>query len=168
MINPKEKIIIREERENYENSLLDEYEKLENEKNGYFLTDDQYNDISTRLNEIENEFAILDSFNKNVFFEMANFQRSDSGLSCNFWIDEEGKDRKKKDYQPRVKVEDPNHPRNFISISISKEPKILAGKFDKTTNINDIYDFIKKSYNDLMAVWNKQMTSLQFMIKYKK
>ena len=42
MINPKEKIIIREERENYENSLLDEYEKLENEKNGYFLTDDQY------------------------------------------------------------------------------------------------------------------------------
>lgn len=168
MISSNEKLIIREEREDYENSLLNEYEMLEKEKDGYFLADDQYNNVINRLNKIEEEFDILDSFNDNMFFEMANFQKRDSGLSCNFWIDEDGKDRKKKDHLPRVKIEDPNHPRNFVSISISKTPEILAGKFDKSTNINDIYDFIIKAYDDLMKVWNKEMTSLQFMTKYKK
>ena len=49
MINPKEKIIIREERENYENSLLDEYEKLARFINAnetdVFLTGEQLKNI---------------------------------------------------------------------------------------------------------------------------
>lgn len=167
MINNYQRQIIREEKEAYENSLLVEYEFLEKEKDKYFQIDDQYQNILNKMSKIENELDELDSFNEDICFEMANFHREDSGLSCNFWLDELGKDRKKKDKSPRIKIEDPNHKGNFISISISPNPKILAGKFDKSTNINDIFNFIRKNYTDLMKVWNKEMTTLDFMNKYK-
>ena len=105
--------------------------------------------------------------NEEVFFEMANFHKEESGLKHNIWLDEMGKDRKNTHHLMRIKVEDPKDKTNLVPVEISKSPKILAGAFtNKNEDISDVYEFIKRAYDDLVAHWNKQMTSLQFMKKY--
>ena len=60
---------------------------------------------------------------------------------------------------------DPDDSHNFISVSISKTPAILAGEFKKKININDIFNFIKINYIDLMKIWNGQADFLDIFGK---
>lgn len=117
---------------------------------------------------IYNELNLLDTFNEDIMFEMANFNKKISGLSHDIWIDEAGCERENTHYLPRLKIADSKNSRNRIPIKIDKEePVILAGKFTGKENIDDIITFIKSSYSDLMKVWNKEESATWFIDKYR-
>lgn len=142
----------------YENELLKEFNVLS-----------QSNSNVDRWCEIITEFLYLDSFNEDIFFEMAGFKKEKSGLPFNIWLDDMGIMRNNTHKKPRIKVQDPDDPKNFISYLIDRNnPKILAGKFKKKQNDIDIISFIKNTYDDLMKLWNQEIDSTDFINKHKK
>lgn len=85
--------------------------------------------------------------------EMANVSKNDTELHYDIWIDSMGRDRLVRHDTPRIKVK---VDRRTVSISISKEPKILAGKdFPHST---EVFRWISKYYEILMKHWNKEIT----------
>ena len=126
------------------------------------------NDTSSfvRNSHIKLLLEALDAFNEDIFFEMARFPKERSGLNYSLWLDDAGESRTNKHYLPRLKVVDPSDKNNLISVSISRNPEILAGKFKKNENISDVFEFIKKSYDDLMKLWNNEIIGADFIMKY--
>ena len=162
------KIILDESRGFYEDSLIEKFNKNLEIMNNSSTLDERSKEAWNENKDISILLEIFDTLNEDIFFEMANFQKKDSGLKHNIWLDDMGKDRKNKHYGMRLKVEDPKDPKNLVPVSISMEPKILAGEFkNKKENISDVFEFIKLAYTDLVDHWNKKISSLDFMIKYK-
>lgn len=85
--------------------------------------------------------------------EMANVSKSDTKLHYDIWIDSEGKDRTLKHNTPRVKVKVDG---KTVSISISENPKILAGKDFRHSA--EVLKWISKYHDILMQHWNKEIT----------
>lgn len=118
-----------------------------------------------RLAEIifyENEILIEDAL-----FEMARIKPADSGLPWIIFIS--SKDYTKQQYWARIKISNikgafsPND--NFL-VSISKQPKILAGNAKmKQDELNDIFDWVILNYETLIKYWNEQYDSDSDMYK---
>lgn len=151
-------------RSTLEISLIEEY-------NTNILNLDNLSEAASlirRNKNILNELSLLDTFDEDILFEMASFSPKQSGLPFEIWLDEEGCERKNTHNQPRIKVTDPNDKHNKVPILISKNPCILAGGFIKKTDIDDVFNFIIKAYDDLMLVWNRKITIDDFKDKYRK
>lgn len=161
-------IILNEDRGFYENSLVEKYnQNLELLEREITLNSNALK-LQSENKEILKELNSLDTLNEDIFFEMANFMKKDSGLSHNIWLDDMGCERNNKHNLMRIKIQDSKDSKNLVPISISKEPEILAGKFkNKNEDISDIIDFIKVAYEDLVKHWNQEISSLDFMMKYK-
>lgn len=85
--------------------------------------------------------------------EMANLYPSTTGLPVVVWFGEVGGQ-----HGPRIKVS--NVPGRFDSqncfvVNVSREPVILTPKSVriKTSQIDDIIDWVKINYDDLMKLW---------------
>ena len=95
--------------------------------------------------------------------EMSSIRKRDYNLPVNIWIDDIGSERKTKHNIPRIKVQndysDTLNSRNLFSLSIEKNPKILAGEYDgiKSKDIKIIKDFVKLNEESLMKYWNQEI-----------
>lgn len=164
-----EKIKLSYDVSEYEQKLLEEYNKNCDTYNSQPTINEVSKNILLRNQQILKEFEYLDTLNPEPLIEMAMFKKDKSGLSHTIWIDEAGKSRKKKDKLPRIKIQDNNNSDNLVSFLIDKtNPIILAGEFKKRQDISDISEFVKIAYNDLMDVWNQKITGYDFIEKYKK
>ena len=162
-------ILVNREISEYEQSLIEKYnQNVELFEKEITLNESALN-LKSENKQILKELSLLDTLNEDIFFEMANFMKKDSGLSHNIWLDDMGCERNNKHNLMRIKIQDSKDSKNLVPISISKEPEILAGKFkNKNEDISDIIEFIKNSYEDLVKHWNQEISSLDFMMKYKK
>lgn len=85
--------------------------------------------------------------------EMANLYPTKTGLPCVVWFGEVGGQ-----HGPRLKVSNvPGkfaHDNNFV-VSVMKEPKVLTPKSAElsTSKIEDVLDWIKMNYDELMELW---------------
>ena len=74
---------------------------------------------------------------------------------------------------PRIKVYETaaGRGRNF-SVSISNNPKIVAGKsFASDKELRQIFDFIIENLDNLIGYWNSELSSTEFaenILKFKK
>ena len=164
--NMKESIInfIKENFGEYINSLLEKYLSNEKKINSQPILNESSIELISENKNILRELELLDVLNENIFFEMASLYREDTGLKFTLWIDDAGKRRKIKHNEPRLKVEDPDDSDNFVSISISMNPEVLAGEFKKKQKLKDVFEFIKENYTELMAVWNNQKNTRNMQI----
>lgn len=91
-------------------------------------------------------------------YGMANLVPKQTGLSADIWADHKGVLRAKSDVTPRVKISVND---DEISISIEKNPVILAGRFnqykksvqnamkDAIKYVGRNYDLFLRHYNDV-------------------
>lgn len=90
--------------------------------------------------------------------EMANLVPSRTGLSVVIWFGEVGGQ-----HGPRIKVSNVKGKfskiDNFV-VSVDKEPKVLTPKTVKISKdeIEDVFDWIKLNYDDLMKMWKMYET----------
>ena len=89
-------------------------------------------------------------------YEMANVSKEDTNLQYDIWIDSIGSLRNVSHNIPRIKVKVDG---KTISISISTNPKILAGK--DFAHSSEIFKWIIKYHDVLMKHWNKEITDKQ-------
>lgn len=104
--------------------------------------------------------------------EMANLYPTKTGLPCVVWFGEVGGQ-----HGPRIKVSNvPGkfaHDNNFV-VSVMKEPKVLTPKSAElsTAKIEDVLDWIKLNYDELMELWKIHETgdgdSLEVLARLKK
>ena len=161
------KINLNYEVSDYEKSLIQEY----NDNCIFYDSQKTLNEDAMRVFHRNSEIILileeLDTLNEDIMFEMANFKKEKSGLDFNIWIDDAGSARKNTHHTPRLKVQDPDDEKNLVSVSIDENnPVILAGKFKKKQNLNQLFDYIRTNYNDFMEVWNQNIDATDFINKH--
>ena len=94
----------------------------------------------------ENNIRIIEE--SEILMEMANLSPKRTGLKVAIWSDGDGKSRNKKDKLPRVKIGTNDYE---VSVSIEKEPKILAQtkniKENEMNKIKEAMKYISKNYD---------------------
>lgn len=111
--------------------------------------------INTDKNVVDETIRLITE--NEILMEMANIDTKGSHLQADIWSDHNGISRNKKDKQPRVKIGTSD---SEVSVSIEKEPKILAQtKNIKQSDMKKIkeamkyvgrnYDLFLKHYNDI-------------------
>lgn len=104
--------------------------------------------------------------------EMANLYPKETGLPCVVWFGEVGGQ-----HGPRLKVS--NVPGKFSTesnfvVSVTREPRVLTPKSAElsTTKIEDVLDWIKLNYDELMELWQIHETgdgdSIEVLSRLKK
>lgn len=117
--------------------------------------------IKKENRDIVNETIRLITENE-ILMGMANLSPKRTNLQATIWSDNNGAKRNKKDKSPRVKIETSD---SEVSVSIEKEPKILAKtKNIKQSDMNKIkdamkyvgrnYDLFLKHYNSSSDVFD--------------
>ena len=136
-----------------EEDAIQLYNKLLNsESKNYIRSDIKL--INTNKDVVEETIRLITE--NEILIEMANIDTKGSHLQADIWSDHNGISRNKKDKQPRVKIGTSN---SEVSVSIEKEPKILAQtKNIKQSDMKKIkdamkyvgrnYDLFLKHYND--------------------
>lgn len=99
---------------------------------------------------------MIDILDEDLFFEMANVSKEDTGLPYDIWIDSNGKDRKIGHNSPRIKVDVEG---DRIPVSISNDPKILVSK--EIPKFSIIKRYIIKYLDVFLKHWNKEITDRQ-------
>ncbi len=95
-------------------------------------------------------------------------QPEKSGLKYVIWASSDNASQ-----GPRIKVyeTEAGRGRNF-SVSISNNPKIVAGKsFASDKELRQIFDFIIENLDNLIGYWNSELSSTEFaenILKFKK
>ena len=95
-------------------------------------------------------------------------QPEKSGLKYVIWASSDNAS-----HGPRIKVYETaaGRGRNF-SVSISNNPKIVAGKsFASDKELRQIFDFIIENLDNLIRYWNSELSSTEFaenILKFKK
>ena len=159
-----EKIDLKYQLSDYENHLIEVYNKNCDIYNSQNTLSESAKTAYTENKSIYNELTLLDTFNEDIMFEMSTFKKEKSGLPFNIWLDDAGIYRTNKHSQPRLKVQDPDDLNSFISVLIDKdEPKILAGKFKRKQNLKSVFEYIKTNYEELIKVWNQEIDASDFI-----
>lgn len=99
--------------------------------------------------------------NEAQVFEMARVKPKDSGIPWIIFIS--SKDYVKQKHWARIKISNVkgtfSENDNFV-VSISQQPKVLAGKAKmKQTELDDIFDWVVLNYDVLIKYWNEQFDS---------
>ena len=108
-------------------------------------------DITVNLIELEES--------KELLMEMSSIRKKIYNLPVNIWLDDIGSERNVKHNFPRIKVQsnysDRLDSKNLISLSIEKNPIILAGDLGelKDKDLNKIKKFVSKNYDVLLDYW---------------
>lgn len=92
-----------------------------------------------------------------VLSEMANVTPKITGLPMNIYIS----DKSGLSHGPRIKVQT-NHAQNIrkellVSVSISENPEIVAGKGLSASDFASVRDFIVKNRENLLRYWNLEI-----------
>lgn len=94
-------------------------------------------------------------------FGMANLYPKRTGLPMVFWVDNVGSDRTTKHNLPRIKVQNilgDKRTDDVFSLSISKEPEILAGECKlSSSDLKIIMQYVIDNYDILMQHWNGEI-----------
>lgn len=118
--------------------------------------------------------SIIEKLNANNgevdLMEMANLEKSESGLPYNIWIDSQGKFRNVPHNSPRIKVDITGNYDTLVPVSIdrvapvnlSDNPHIKIPKFRKVSK------WIIDNYDTLIKHWNKELTDLQALLELRK
>lgn len=114
-----------------------------------------------KLEELYEESCII---TEDEVWEMLNINPKDTGINCIIYASTKNTVHGR--HGPRVKIS--NIPNNFspvdnFAVSISEEPKIVAGKCKFNQSIlTDIYEWIKLNYNPLIKYWNIEYESNRY------
>lgn len=113
-----------------------------------------------------------DQLLKAPMLEMANLSPGDTGLSVVVWMGEIGGQ-----HGPRIKVSNIKGKfsinDNFV-VSVDKEPMVLTPKSAKLKNseIEDVKDWIKLNYSELIDLWKHfesgEGSTIEYLSKLKK
>lgn len=122
--------------------------------------------ISRSLNFSSKDENILED--QDFIFEMANLSKDETKLPMTIWI--ESNVRSTHHNKPRMKFANSYSPKqninDLIPISIDKEnPEILIKNYKLKISSKDLdilKDWIKKHYENLIKVWNQDMTPFEF------
>lgn len=103
---------------------------------------------------------------QNYIIEMANIRKDNSGLPMNLYVSPSPIPK----HIPRLKVQQ-NYSNLFdskrlVSVSISKQPKLLNGKWRLTTDDwNQLVQFINANYDLLISIWERDSALAQQNLK---
>ncbi len=96
---------------------------------------------------------LLIDYNENDLYEMANVSTKRTNLSKEIWISS-----KMGSHSARIKVSNSNKKFDMsdnFSVSISEEPKVIAGVSKlKSEELNKVFDWVKLNNTVLMKLWN--------------
>ncbi len=105
---------------------------------------------------------------EDMLSEMANLRQKATGLPVNIWISS-----KEPSHGPRIKVQN-NYllnlqASNFFSVSISDEPKVVAGDIGNLSSkdLQSVYKWVILYKDDLLDVWNGTLYPTAFIKKLK-
>jgi|APHig6443717497_1056834.scaffolds.fasta_scaffold29475_1 hypothetical protein len=90
--------------------------------------------------------------------EMSNLDTDDTGLSKGVvWIGTKSAYGTQIQHGARVKYTDENNTNFKISVSISDDPKVIAGKVDSipATNLKELYKWIRINKTKLLDYWRE-------------
>ena len=94
--------------------------------------------------------------------EMAHLQSCYSRLPYIVMIDHDGIKRKRENNSPRIMISLDNHLREIIPVSIDKDsPEILIKLNKVVSDLNLVFDWIKKHYDILMKHWNREISDFK-------
>lgn len=102
----------------------------------------------------------MEIINEDLFYEMANFSKIDSGLPYDIWVDSAGSRRNSKHNSPRVKIDVDG---SLIPVSISKNPKILINR--EIPKFKIIKDYLSNNYDLFIKHWNNEITDKQLLVQ---
>lgn len=106
-------------------------------------------------------------------YEMSNLDTNDTGLSGGVvWIGTKYAYGIQIGHGARIKYTDENNTNFKISVSISDDPKVVAGKEDSVSakNLKELYKWIKINKTKLLDYWEKGDTYItkKFITSLKK
>lgn len=135
-----------------EEDAIQLYNKLLNsESKNYIRSDIKL--INTNKDVVEETMRLITE--NEILMEMANLSPKRTHLQATIWSDNNGVSRNKKDKQPRVKIgiDDAQ-----VSVSIEKEPKILAQtkniKQSDMKKIKDAMKYVGRNYDLFLKHYN--------------
>lgn len=100
-----------------------------------------------------------------MLFEMANLHKEETGLPYNIWLDSQGIDRQTKHNLPRLKVDVDGDKIPEISVSIdTQNPQALQNEYQGFRFEKEIFDWIIKNYEVLIAHWDHKITDRKALI----
>lgn len=109
--------------------------------------------INTNKDVVEETIRLITE--NEILMEMVNLSPKRTHLQATIWSDNNGVSRNKKDKQPRVKIETSN---SEVSVSIEKEPKILAQtkniKQSDMKKIKDAMKYVGRNYDLFLKHYN--------------
>lgn len=128
------------------------YNKLLNsDSKNYIRTNRVF--INTDKNVVDETIRLITE--NEISMEMANLSPKRTHLQATIWSDNNGVSRNKKDKQPRVKIGTGD---SEVSVSIEKEPKILAQtkniKQSDMKKIKDAMKYVGRNYDLFLKHYN--------------
>lgn len=102
----------------------------------------------------------METINEDLFYEMANFSKIDSGLPYDIWVGFAGSHRNSKHHSPRIKIDVDG---SLIPVSISKNPKVLINK--EIPKFKIIKDYISNNYDLFIKHWDNEITDKQLLVQ---
>ena len=117
--------------------------------------------ISLLAERLSNSFS---NNNEDLLYEMANLYQADTNLPMIIWISPKGNAK----HGPRIKVAvNKSHKANIgdsVSISISDDPKIVAGKDLSFEYFKLARRFVLLNKDLLIKYWNYEITSTKAVL----
>jgi hypothetical protein len=99
-------------------------------------------------------------------FEFSNLIQADTGLPMVVWVSV-----KLHSAGARVKVQKDDstkiNPNNTFSVSISDEPRIVAGEYNDNKNLEQLYGWIILNKDVLLQYWNFEISTKEMLEKIK-
>lgn len=102
----------------------------------------------------------IKTYNENFLYDIASIDKEKTKLPIVVWIKTKNPSNKQ---SPRLYVSEKLIPENLVSISISSYPKILS-KCTKSQQqiLNNLQDWIIRNKENLLKVWNGEISHIQF------
>lgn len=119
------------------------------------------------MNDIVNEkFVKIIQTPTEDLFEFSNLIQADAGLPMIVWVSV-----KLHSAGARVKVQKDDstriNPNNTFSVSISDEPRIVAGEYNDNKNLELLCKWIKLNKDVLLNYWNFEISTKEMLEKIK-
>lgn len=100
---------------------------------------------------------IIDFYNdEEIGFDLFKIAKEDSKLNFTIFGFDSTAPSILNEEIPCIFIEDPDKTLNMLKVSISENPEILDGIFEKEYNLTEVFNFIRKNKEGLLKIWNSE------------
>ena len=114
-----------------------------------------------------NKKILIKKIAKKIIWAMSNFRPTETGLPMVIWVNPKTGLEK---HGPRIKVQKEHGSKsqlgNWVSVTINKNPEIKGKLSPQDSRL--VFKFIKENLDNLLALWNDEISPLEFGSKIKK